>query len=165
MGTSKVKALLIKAMENDNAVLLAKKLEEYSVDITTIQSLFFQSVLCGKSKCLKVLLENGANINAVLPMGENVLTWAISNGDLTMCNLLIENNINVNQKTALAKETPLMAAVRKGDHAIINALLGAGSQLSDVNKSGKTAQDIATEMNKADIAALLVPDLNTYPRL
>ncbi|WP_173236481.1 ankyrin repeat domain-containing protein [Legionella antarctica] len=142
-------------MENDNGELLAEKLKEHSVDKTTIQALFFQSVLGGKNKCLKVLLGNGVNVNAILPMGENVLTWAICNGNLTICNLLIENNINVNQKTALAKETPLMAAARKEDHAIIKALFCAGAQLSDVNKRGQTAQDIATEMNKVDTASLL----------
>lgn len=147
MNSSHIKSNDFKTPENN---------EEKLPDKSSLQKQFFQSVLNGQIKDLGTVLDNGANVNALLPMGENALFWAINKENLETCTVLIEHGINVNNKTSIAKETPLMCAARKGNVGIIQALVAAGASLTDTNIDGNTALIIARETSHLEATSLLV---------
>ncbi|MCH9762879.1 MAG: ankyrin repeat domain-containing protein [Gammaproteobacteria bacterium] len=155
MGASQLNKDFLQILINDNDELLGKKLNEQSIDIADINKIFLKSVLGGHNRCIDLLLNKGANVNFVLPMGENALTWAISRGHMETCRLLIEKNINVNKKTSIAHTTPLMCAARSGKLEIIQALVDAGAKLDDQNKLGQTALMIATGVGESEAVVLL----------
>jgi len=142
-------------LNKDNDKYLDELLAESPIANSELNKLMFRAVLDGHNKCLLVLLKRGANPNTELPMGENILTWAISNGNAEACSILTQNGINVNKSTTIANATPLMSAAQSGNLEIINLLISAGARLNDCTKAGKTALMIATEAGKDEAVSRL----------
>lgn len=86
---------------------------------------------------VKLLLENGANVNAkgeefFYPLHESI------GNSYDMVKLLLENGANVNLRDRAKGNTPIFLASTKGNIDIIELLLSYGSNVNDWNKNGET---------------------------
>ncbi len=107
----------------------------------------------------KMLIDNGANINAMDKYGNTPLHMAVfksNDSSDEMCQFLIENGANVNKNNSLG-ETPLhMAAHVTKYHEvninIVNVLLQNGADVNAIDKKGQTPLDIAIKNEHADKA-------------
>ena len=78
---------------------------------------------------LELLIQRGANVNELCP-DESDLFVAANNGDEKLAKILIENNADINIKTATNGFTPLFWAAISNHNNIVNLLIENGA---DVN--------------------------------
>ena len=82
-----------------------------------------------KYNVLELLIQKGANVNELCP-NESALFVAANNGDEKLAKMLIENNADINIKTAINGFTPLFWAAISDHKNVVNLLVEYGA---DVN--------------------------------
>ena len=103
---------------------------------------------------VKLLVENGADINLPTGDGSTPLRPPCFNGNLEIVQYLIEHGANVNAVND-NKETCLMIASYKGQHNIVPYLLEKGASPEYVNIFGTTALHESAESGHLTISKLL----------
>ena len=99
----------------------------------------FHAVMNGSVEMLKLLLENGIDINAVNPeCGETILFYAAGWDKFAMVDFLLERGAKVDFANNDGL-TPLMNAAQYGHLRIIKTLLGKGASINARDKNGATA--------------------------
>jgi ankyrin repeat protein len=93
-------------------------------------------------KRVKLLLEQGADVNYRDWFEMTALFWAIERDCIYICKLLIKNGADVNHKNK-NQWTPLMYAVFDSKIEIIKLLLVNGANVNDINLACMTALDYA----------------------
>jgi ankyrin repeat protein len=95
------------------------------------------------------------DVNATNSDGDNALHWAARSNDLTAAQLLIEAEIEVNQRGDLGR-TPLHEACAVGDPAMVTFLVSKGADLY-AKTEGDIPFGVARLNGRGDICALLRP--------
>jgi ankyrin repeat protein len=127
----------------------------------------YKAALEEKVDMVKLLLEAGADVNAVYEHGRTTslhrgqrratpLHWAVSKGPIDMVKLLLEAGADVNV-TNVYGDTPLhMAASESGLEAveITKLLIQKGADVNAKNNHSKTPSAVAHSSN-SDVAKLL----------
>ena len=98
---------------------------------------------------VRALIQQKADVNAVLPDGTTALHWAVQADDLETVGLLIQAGANVKAKDRYGF-TPLYFAATNGNAAIIRKLLDAGADPNAADAGGETALMTATRSGNAD---------------
>lgn len=94
----------------------------------------------GYTDIAQVLLDHGANIEAVDTNGNSALMWAVLTGHLDTVKFLIEKGANINLQNKMGS-TPLMIAASMGHSDIVSFLLEKGADIKIRNNEGKKAVD------------------------
>lgn len=91
-----------------------------------------------------LLLQNGEDPDAQDSAGHTPLHFAARNGSIRVARLLLDRGANANIEDEYGN-TPLWTAVfnSRGDGILIQLLRGHGADPTRVNKSGKSALDLA----------------------
>ena len=111
----------------------------------------------GNSACFNLLINAGADINAITEMKENVAFRAAVGGNLDILNRLIDLGIDLNQR-AIQNATPIMIASAYGYNDFVIRLLNKGKvDACLVSADGMTAKDIALRGGYQNLAQKL-PD-------
>jgi len=101
----------------------------------------------GDIECIKILLNNGADINCQNRHGYAPLHWASIRGHLKALNYLVSQGADIQIKD-LQGGSPLHWAVSGEQEKCIAALLEAGANIDAMNNRGETALHFAaTEMD------------------
>lgn len=109
----------------------------------------------GKFDLIKLSLESGMDINAVIDTSQNtLLTWAVRNNDLTFVKYLLAKGIDAN-KASKDGVTALMFAAGNGNLAIVKELITFKADITGVDNFGKKTVDYA---KISEIRELLNPD-------
>ena len=105
---------------------------------------------------VKVLLDNGAKIDAKDNFGNTALLKASSNGQMEVVKLLLDKSATVDTKNN-QDITPLLMAASKGDVEIVKLLLAKGANPNAAMKGSKpwTPLTIAEENKFTDVIELL----------
>ena len=106
------------------------------------------------SKIAKMLIEDGADVNAKDKFGNTALLLAAHLGSLDLLTGLLSAGADLDEKDDDG-ETALMSAVAAGDAGCVQALLKAGADMNARNDEGKTALALAREYNHEEIVKLL----------
>ena len=119
-----------------------------------------EAVNDGDTETVKLLLEEGANVNQFDMEGWTLLHDAIRMNRIEICKLLLEKGANVNQFD-MEGWTPLHVATRINRIEICKLLLEKGAEVNPVTKSGRfaglTPLHVATRWNrKLEICKLLL---------
>ncbi|XP_053253155.1 ankyrin repeat and SAM domain-containing protein 6 isoform X2 [Podarcis raffonei] len=116
----------------------------------------------------RILLENGADLNAQNKLGASVLTMASRGGHVSVVKLLLESGAYVdnydhlstswdNNKEELPAITPLMAAVQHGHEAVVHLLLDWGADCNyTVKTMGWTPLMLAAVSGRVSLAQQLM---------
>ncbi|OAA79789.1 Ankyrin repeat-containing domain protein [Akanthomyces lecanii RCEF 1005] len=114
----------------------------------------------GNLAFVKLLLENGANVNAPAPepQGRTALQAAVELGDRDIIELLLRHRADVNAFPSFEGFTALQAAVLRGDPSLVSQLIDYGA---DVNapaaaENGRTALQAAVAAGNLDIIHILL---------
>ncbi len=100
---------------------------------------------CAKIDILVLLLESGADINAMVD-GKPTLVYAVYEKKLDAVELLVEKGADVNASGSDGW-TPLMEAVDGDSPALVQLLLDLGADQALQNNDGETALDYAQRTN------------------
>jgi uncharacterized protein len=158
---SKKKALdILKATSLGDLVRLKQCIVE---DISRINScsgdgftaLHF-SCFFGQPAATRLLIENGAAVDAVAANGMKVMPLhsAASARNLEAARLLLENGAPVNARQELGW-APIHSAAQNGDRPMVELLIRHGADRKQANDSGTTPAMSAKEKGHEEIAALL----------
>jgi ankyrin repeat protein len=97
------------------------------VDLSDMTSLMWAARL-GNYKAVLMLIDNGANVNAVNIMGATPLMFAIMSGDIRTVSYLIKKGARTNIKTKSGK-SPLWLARHLNNHYLYNLIKTCGGRL------------------------------------
>uniref|UniRef100_A0A8C3WJL1 Ankyrin repeat domain 35 n=1 Tax=Catagonus wagneri TaxID=51154 RepID=A0A8C3WJL1_9CETA len=110
---------------------------------------------CSSSQCVKVLLQHGANEDAVDAENRSPLHWAASSGCASSVLLLCDHEAFLDVLDNDGR-TPLMIASLGGHAAICSQLLQRGARVNVTDKNDKSALILACEKGSAEVAELLL---------
>ncbi|XP_008064216.1 ankyrin repeat domain-containing protein 35 isoform X2 [Carlito syrichta] len=110
---------------------------------------------CSSSQCVKVLLQHGANEDAVDAENRSPLHWAASSGCASSVLLLCDHEAFLDVLDNDGR-TPLMIAALGGHTAICSQLLQRGARVNVTDKNDKSALILACEKGSAEVAELLL---------
>jgi ankyrin repeat protein len=106
---------------------------------------------------VRVLLQQGADVNAAQGDGTTALHWAAIRNDFEIGRLLIAAGANVSATTRIGGLTPLYLAATAGNAQMISELLKAGASAKATNSvNGTTALMKAAAAGSAEAVKLLL---------
>ena len=151
--------IMNKDVDVTNALLTALSKNKEKVinwrDAESGNSMLHTLAYSNSSSQIKILLENGFDIEAMNNFGETALHWAIKTNSLESVILLLDNNANINAKD-LSNSTPLHYATMIGTPEMVSLLLRRGADHSCRDNDGKSAFDISLEGEGEEFLAIKV---------
>jgi len=112
----------------------------------------------GHTDAVRVLLDAGANVEAVGRMGATSLMMAASLGHIEVVNVLIQHGADINKKHSYAGTTALHFAAEVGHVEVIRALCRAGADLASKKSTGGVALHTAADANQTEAIKVLTSD-------
>ena len=114
----------------------------------------------GSASVARVLIELGADVNALCNFGRTPLHWAARNNSPEVATLLIGGEADINAKQQHEEYTPLHLAAEFGHESVCRALLAAGDRI-EINATaanGRTPLHIAAVEGEVGVVRLLAKD-------
>jgi ankyrin repeat protein len=108
-----------------------------------------------KPEIINLLLEHGADIDAVDKKGLTPVCWACYANHKEAFNLLISKGANVNLQNAYGA-TLLHLAASRGDGDLVKILLSSRAKLDIKDNDGKTPLDLALQQKHTETADLIM---------
>jgi ankyrin repeat protein len=110
----------------------------------------------GDLDAVRVLLRDGADVNAAQGDGMTALHWAARSGNVPMLKILLYAGANPDATTRLGGYTPLHLASQEGLGEAVRTLLKGKSKAGTLTSTGATALHLAAAAGRVDaIDALL----------
>jgi ankyrin repeat protein len=110
----------------------------------------------GDSETVRLLIRQGADVNAPHGDGMTALHWAAKRGDIDIARMLLSARANVAAVTRIGAHTPLHVASRSGSAAVVKALLEAGADVHAITTTGVTALHFAAMAGVPDVISALL---------
>lgn len=104
---------------------------------------------------VKLLLDNGAQINETNFNEETPLIIATYKCNYDVVELLLDNGADIN-KTGNNKDTPLMIAIGENNYDVVELLLEKGADINKTGYKGDTPLSVAINIGNDDIVKLLL---------
>jgi hypothetical protein len=149
-------ATLMKAVQGDNVEKvknLAAELTPQQINQTNAKgnNALMIAAKSGNDEMVEILLNKGANIDAINEEGQNALMFAANSGNVNSVEILLNKGANINAVTNNDRTTALMIAAEKGHRGVVIILAGrlSAEQIRQVNGYGKNALDIAKEKSSS----------------
>ena len=100
----------------------------------------------------KILIENGANINAVDIEGWSALSYAVNNGDIEIAKLLLENKAKIKDELLIAIKSPIV----ESSINMMKLLIENGANINYTDENGFTPLNIAIESGDMELTKFLI---------
>ena len=110
----------------------------------------------GDLDTIRVLLREGADVNAAQNDGMSALHWAAQNDDAAVIEVLLYAGANMAATTRLGGYTPLHLAGRAGNASALEALLSGGSDPGTLTSTGVTALHFASASGRTEAIEVLI---------
>lgn len=110
----------------------------------------------GRKECVQILLDAGADIEAMNNAGNTALHYAAATSKSECVRILIENGANVEAKSLNSGFTALHYATQRGDVDCTLLLLDKEANLDAKDNNGDTPLHLATRFGKVDCEKLLL---------
>jgi hypothetical protein len=109
----------------------------------------------GEIRLLDYLLANGADADTRTSAGESALGAAAAADQTAAATLLIARGARLENRTRIARETPLTEAAKMNHLAMVQLLLDHGADIEAKDVTGRTALDWARANSNADVERLI----------
>lgn len=146
LGDYNLVSALVKLGANVNSFRKSK----YALGNTAL----IEAARYGYSKIVKLLIENGADINQTNYMGNTALMYASANRHLDCVKELLEQGANV-EIADINNDTPLLIASAKGYFEIVEILLKQGANVLKIDYDNEDAFMLAYKCGSFKIVELL----------
>lgn len=100
----------------------------------------------------KILIENGANINAVDIEGWSALSYAVNNGDIEIAKLLLENKAKIKDELLIAIKSPIV----ESSINMMKLLIDNKANINYTDENGFNPLNIAIESGDMELTKFLV---------
>ena len=100
----------------------------------------------------KILIENGANINAVDIEGWSALSYAVNNGDIEIAKLLLENKAKIKDELLIAIKSPIV----ESRIDIMKLLIDNKANINYTDENGFNPLNIAIESGDMELTKFLI---------
>lgn len=100
----------------------------------------------------KILIENGANINAVDFEGWSALSYAVNNGDIEIAKLLLENKAKIKDELLIAIKSPIVESRIN----MMKLLIDNKANINYTDENGFTPLNIAIESGDMELTKFLI---------
>lgn len=110
----------------------------------------------GDTEAVRVLVRDGADVNAAQGDGMTGLHWAARHGDPAMAELLLDAGAHPGAVTRLGSYTPLHIAAELGHAAVVQELVDAGAPVATETSTGVRAIHMASESGSVDAVRTLL---------
>lgn len=100
----------------------------------------------------KILIENGANINAVDIEGWSALSYAVNNGDIEIAKLLLENKAKIKDELLIAIKSPIVESRIN----IMKLLIDNKANINYTDENGFNPLNIAIESGDMELTKFLI---------
>lgn len=107
------------------------------------------------TKCIELLIKNGANIESKTMDGSTALNWASYIGNVEIIRILCDSGANIESKCD-AGESSLMKASEHGHIDCCKLLLERGANIDSKDVNGMTALHESAKSGNVDIVKLLL---------
>jgi ankyrin repeat protein len=115
------------------------------------ETLLMMAAMRSQHAAMRTLIERGAKVNRA---GWTPLHYAASGGDIPAVKLLLDRGADLDAR-APNGNTPLMMAAGFGFIDVADYLVSRGADAAAVNKSGRSAADLAVSADRDRLAARL----------
>lgn len=109
----------------------------------------------GYLEIVRMMIGNGADVNAENNDGDTSLIMAFKNGHLEVAQLLIEKGADINAKGS-DEQTPLMYAFIGGNLEMAKLLIGKGADVSTKGRDSQTPLMHAVNVGHLELVKLLI---------
>jgi hypothetical protein len=149
---------LIKAILNGDVDAVEYAVGSLSYELNSTYSPLHMATICGNSKIVSILIEDGANVNQKDSNSVTALhysTYMDIDDPIAVVTALIEAGADVN---AVEDDlmTPLHLVAANGHHHIAQLLIGAGAYIEEMDVNGETPLTLAVAGNHTEIVAALI---------
>ena len=100
----------------------------------------------------KILIENGANINAVDIEGWSALSYAVNNGDIEIAKLLLENKAKIKDELLIAIKSPIVESRIN----MMKLLIDNKANINYTDENGFSPLNIAIESGDMELTKFLI---------
>ena len=100
----------------------------------------------------KILIENGANINAVDIEGWSALSYAVNNGDIEIAKLLLENKAKIKGELLIAIKSPIVESRIN----MMKLLIDNKANINYTDENGFNPLNIAIETGNMELTKFLI---------
>ena len=100
----------------------------------------------------KILIENGANINAVDFEGWSALSYAVNNGDIEIAKLLLENKAKIKDELLIAIKSPIVESRIN----IMKLLIDNKANINYTDENGFNPLNITIESGDMELTKFLI---------
>lgn len=105
---------------------------------------------------VRLLLRQGADVNAAQGDGMTALHWAARNGDARLADMLLYAGAYLEATTRIGGYTPLLVAARSGNEAVLLQFVEAGANVQARSSTGVTVLHFAAGAGLAEGVRALV---------
>ena len=149
----------------DEAEILRIMLTKYNASVNTLSKIntlpIHPAIRKGHSSCLRVLIEEGANISFKSPQtGDTLLHLAVRENQREAVRLLVKARLNQDEFDN-ENLTPLMLAVQLNRHDLIPILFAAGASFDRKDMEGNTPLHIAATYSSLRSAKCILDLMHT----
>lgn len=120
-----------------------------------LQNVLFEPAVENRDAQLKEAIQLGADLNATTLFTTTLLQKAISEENIEVVRLLLENGVDVNYRVSDEDLTPLMYAVNSGSKEMVTLLLESGADSTQIMKVPDYLKMGKNEANACDFASKL----------
>jgi ankyrin repeat protein len=154
--------LLVLVRDRNTWTLLDRKRQTYSISkclslcILPNETPLHLAVKYEKLETAKLLIEEGASVNAGTKFNEAPLHLAVKNGKLEMVMFLIDAGASVNTVLSDTCKSPLHLAAQDGKTGIADILIENGAFVNAVTNNNETPLHLALKNATLETAQLLI---------
>jgi ankyrin repeat protein len=110
----------------------------------------------GHEAVVKLLLDQGAELETKDRYGQTPLSWAAANGHEAVVQLLLEHDAHVEAQDSVSR-TPLLHAAKNGNKATVDLLIATNRvDIDSRDYYNSTPLSVATRMGHKDVVAFLL---------
>ena len=147
---------LEKSAENSAKIMetIISKADKNSINFTLIDNKTPLIIAVGNSylETAKILIENGADVNAVDFEGWSALSYAVNNGDIEIAKLLLTNKSKIKGELLLAIKSPIV----ESRIDMMKLLIENGANINYADENEFTPLNIAIETGDMELTKFLI---------